>query len=66
MIIYFLIFIIIFYGGYIENKYNKLNYEVKEHRKINRKLNKWRYSHSKIIDILDNGKYRLRRLRVKK
>jgi len=48
MIIYFLIFIVVFYGGYIENKYNKLNYEVKEHRKINRKLNKWRYSNSKI------------------
>jgi hypothetical protein len=47
-------------------KYDKLEDEIKEHRKINRKLNKWRNSHNKIIDILDNGKYRLRMLRDKK
>jgi hypothetical protein len=45
-------------------KYKVLEDEVKEYRKIKRKLNKWRFSQNKIIEILDNGIYRLKKLRL--
>ena len=48
------------------SKYNELKEEVKEYRKIKRKLNKWRFSQNKIIEILDNGIYRLKQLRLNK
>lgn len=48
------------------NKYLELEGEVKEYRKIKRKMNKWRYSQDKIIEILDNGLYRLKQLRLKR
>jgi hypothetical protein len=45
-------------------KYKVLEEEVKEYRKIKRKLNKWRFSQDKIIEILDKGIYRLKQLRL--
>jgi hypothetical protein len=48
------------------NKCKELEGEVKEYRKIKRKLNKWRQSQDKIIQILDNGLLRLRDLRLKR
>ena len=48
----------------IYSKYKILEKEVKEYRKIKRKLNKWRFSQNKIIEILDNGIYRLKKLRL--
>ena len=47
-------------------KYKVLEDEVKEYRKIKRKLNKWRFSQDKIIEILDNGICRLKQLRLNK
>jgi hypothetical protein len=49
---------------YKYSKYKILEKEVKEYRKIKRKLNKWRFSQNKIIEILDNGIYRLKKLRL--
>ena len=48
------------------SKYKLLEGEVKEYRKIKRKLNRWRFSQDKIIEILDNGIYRLKKLRLNK
>ena len=50
----------------IQYKCKKLEYEVIEYRKIKRKMNKWRLSQNKIIEILDNGIYRLKQLRLKR
>jgi len=47
-------------------KKRQLEGEVKEFRKIKRKLNKWRNSQDKIIEILDNGLLRLKQLRLKR
>jgi len=48
------------------DKCNELESEVIEYRKIKRKMNKWRQSQDKIIQILDNGLIRLRELRLKR
>jgi hypothetical protein len=69
MINIFLILIIALYSNYLiikNKKYKELEYEVKEYRKIRRKLNKWRYSYNKMIEILDNGVYRLKKIQMKK
>lgn len=51
----------------IENdKCKELESEVIEYRKIKRKMNKWRQSQDKIIQILDNGILRLRDLRLRR
>jgi len=47
-------------------KKRQLEGEVKEFRKIKRKLNKWRNSQDKIKEILDNGLLRLKQLRLKR
>jgi len=47
-------------------KCKELEGEVKEYRKIKRKMNKWRQSQDKIIQILDNGLLRLRELRLRR
>lgn len=48
------------------DKCKELECEVIEYRKIKRKMNKWRQSQDKIIQILDNGLLRLRDLRLKR
>lgn len=48
------------------DKCKELESEVIEYRKIKRKMNKWRQSQDKIIQILDNGLIRLRDLRLKR
>jgi hypothetical protein len=56
-------------GGEFKNKmkkYHELEREVIEYRKIKRKMNKWRISQQKIIEILDNGLIRLKELRIKR
>jgi len=48
------------------NKCLELENEVKEYRLIKRKMNRWRNSQDKIIEILDRGLIRLRELRLRR
>jgi hypothetical protein len=67
LIIYFIISITL-YNFYLDQykycKYKVLEDEVKEYRKMKRKLNKWRYSKFKMIEILDNSIYKLKKIRL--
>jgi len=47
-------------------KFKELKDEVKEYRLIKRKMNRWRNSQDKIIEILDRGLERLRELRLRR
>ena len=54
------------YNHSLNKRCFELECEVKEYRKIKRKMNKWRTSQEKIIEILDNGLRRLRDLRLRR
>jgi hypothetical protein len=70
MLLVFVIISVSLFNFYLDEykyyKYKVLENEVKEYRKIKRKLNKWRSSQDKIIEILDNGIFRLKQLRLNK
>jgi cell fate (sporulation/competence/biofilm development) regulator YlbF (YheA/YmcA/DUF963 family) len=70
MLLVFVIISVSLFNFYLDEykyyKYKILEDEVKEYRKMKRKLNKWRSSQDKIIEILDNGIYRLKLLRLNK
>lgn len=69
--IYVLIFFTVFNYLFLTNYYyntriycNKIEKELIEYRKIKRKLNRWRFSQEKFIEILDNGISRLKKIRL--
>lgn len=67
LILYFIISVTL-YSFYLDQykyyKYKVLEDEVIEYRKMKRKLNKWRYSKFKMIEILDNSIYKLKKIRL--
>jgi len=68
MLLVFVIISVSLFNLYLDefkySKYKVLEEEVKEYRKMKRKLNKWRFSQIKMIEILDNGIYRLKKMRL--